>query len=362
MTDAKIFTYDPFPHGGEITGRNWFNADQISCESNPRDENLNGYFDKEGPHLDVLWRPFFQIDESKFSPDAMPPMLSFGQVYETKNKFMGTRWTMNETEPPYTGKYNDKWEEGSSWIERALTAQEAAVAITGPVLSVADGWTKTDKGFMIDYYGKHPANQKYHQKYCWELYNKSNNRLSLPVKGVSFLIRHPSEVIFAVDDFTDDNNSGNSRADQVSINKMWGLWFHPVSGKYHCYEMTINGNRHAPSTDPNIDGTYWYQNYWFADQGQDKKGNSPHISANSGNLFYISAWSNEKIIEECQFCGFVVDNVVDHAATQRRPHTYQMGQLSPIPFHIDRTGKFKAVYGGFSNPYIGDGLRSIYTE
>lgn len=360
MTDAKIFTYDPFPHGGEITGRNWFNANQISCESEP---GGSGMWDRND-HYEERWRTFHKIEDSKFFQDAMPPMLTYGKVYEAKGKFMGTRWTMNETDPPYQGDSNlDDYYEGIRWPERVLSAEDAAKAIAGPVLSKSNGWTQKDKGFMIDYYGYHPANKKYHQKYCWELYNSSNERLSLPVKGVSFLIRHPSEdEMFAVDEFANVNNSDKSRAEQVSINKMWGLWFHPASSKYHCYEMTINGNRHAPSTDLDIEGTHWYQDYWFADHGQDIYGNSTHIEKNNGRLFYISAWSNEKIIEECQFCGFVVDNVVDHAATKRSPHTYQMGQLSPIPFHIDRTGKFKAVYGGFSNSYMSDGLRSIYTE
>lgn len=341
MTEnKKIYTYNPNSRGGESTERNWFNMDTIACESTQNAEIK----DKPGG----TWALFNKIDSNKFAFNR--PTFNHGKTYDTGGKYMGTRWTMYKSCP------KDQWH---AWPNYALTAEEAALAITSEVYDKAGGWSNDNKGFMIDYYGWHGANAAWYQKYGWEVYNKSANRLALGVKGISFTLRVPNEDdMFAIQGGLNANASSKARGDQTSINKIVGLWFHPESGKYHTYEMTINGNRHAPSPDPDIDGTNWHQEYWFADSPQWEKGNVTHIS-NLGWTYYISAWANEPIIEKCNFCGFAVDNVVDHASTQRAPHTYQFGNLSPVPFHIDRTGNFKAVYGGFKSD--GD-LRSIYTD
>ena len=344
MVNKTVLTYDPNPLGGEITNRNWFNANEISCESDTTnqfviDHELWKQPDKHGK----TWRPFHKIDDDSFDNDAMPPELTFGKTYKKdKGKgYKGTRWTMTKD----IGESDAYKQDGTyhDWPQVSMTAQEAAEAITGYVQSKADGWTKDNKGFMIDYFGWHGANDGWHQKYCWELYNSSSNTLSLPVKGVSFLIRHPNESdMHAIHDSIKLNTGAgslDSRADQVCINKMWGLWYHPFTNKYHCYEMTINGNRHAPSEHPDIKGTHFYQDYFFADKSQSHKGNSKNQVEKKGALFYISAWSNEKIIEECNFCGFVVDNVVKHAATKIVCciHSCIMGLIYLlIPFHIDR--------------------------
>ena len=352
MADKKVFTYNPNPLGGEITNRNWFNADEISCESDTTNQYVidNSLWNKPDAHS-AKWRPFHKIADDDFHPEALPPMLTFGKTYKAdKGKgYLGARWTMTKDiseADSHPASYHD-------WPQCSMTAQEAAIAITGYVKSKAQGWTKEDKGFMIDYFGFHGANTSWHQKYCWELYNYNKPKLSLPVKGVSFLIRHPSEDdMHAIHDSVKVNTnlgSLDARSDQVSINGMYGLWYHPFTDKYHCYEMTVFGNRHAPSAFPALENEdpYYYQPYWFSDCSQSNKGNCKNHIEEKGTTYNISAWSNEKIIEECNFCGFVVDNVVDHAATKRVAHTYQMGQLSPIPFHIDRSGKFQAVYGGF---------------
>lgn len=347
MTDKKVYTYDPNPNGGESSGRNWFNMDTISCESVWYDKGGNPETkSKPGGQ----WIPFHKITADRFV-EGFKPSFRHGKTYDSKGKYMGTRWTIQKT------VVKDEW---YNWQNYALTAQEAAEAITSDIYSKAEGWTKENKGFMIDYYGWHGANSSWHQKYLWEVYNSSSNRLALPVKGISFSLRVPDEDdMFAIDDSMNANNSAKARGDQTAINGIHGLWFYPKVGKYLIFEMTINGNRHAPSPDPDIDGTNWYQAYWFKEAGQNSKGNNTPHPDDTGLTYNISAWSNEPILAECNFCGFVVDNIVDHAATQRAPHTYQFGNLSPIPFHIDRTGDFKAVYGGFKSD--GD-LRSIYTD
>lgn len=342
MTNYKINTYDPNPNGGEITNRNWFNANVIAAVEEPKKDSKPG----------GSKRVFSNIQEAKFHPDYPPVTLNHGKtlqdkVMDSNTHDYGARWTM------VTG----------GAVDEMIGAAEAARLITGPVRSKDEGWTEDNKGFMAEYFGWHGANTEWYQKWNWELYNSSSNRLCLPVKGISFTIRNPSEDnMFASNAATDYNNSGNTRSDQVAIDRMYGLWYYPDAAQYLCIEMTINGNNHAPSIDPALDGTNFFQPYWFARTSQTEKGNIDHFSE-KGAVCHVSAWANDKIIEHSFFCGFAVSNIVDHAATSGHPHTYQMGKLSPIPFHIDRSGEFRAVYGGFATDFNNDWVgRSISTE
>ena len=335
----KIHTYDPNPYGGEISNRNWFNANQIASVEKRDEYN----------HPGGSTRVFSRIGENRFDSNYPAVYLRSGKTKQDKvmgsnTHDYGSRWTMVE----------------GGGVDEMIGADEAAKLIAGPVLSKDEGWTVNNKGFIVDYFGWHPSAGNWYQKYNWELYNSSENRLSLPVKGISFTIRHPHEEdMFAVNGATNYNTSHISRAEQVAIDRIYGLWYSPDRGKYLCIEMTINGNNHAPSAHPDIAGTKYHQEYWFVRSNQGHKGNITHFS--EFGKWQISAWVNEKIVEKSFFCGIAVSNVVNHAATQGSPHSYQMGHLSPIPFHIDRTGMFRAVYGGFTTADNNSG-RSISTQ
>ena len=165
--------------------------------------------------------------------------------------------------------------------------------------------------------------------------------------------------MFAINSESNMKNSKKSRSEQIGISQMYGLWFHPKSGKYYTFEMTLNGNSHAGSPDPETEGTRFHTDYWFADSDQTIGGNVSHPNS-KGKTIDLAVWSNNPFIEECQFCGFAMQSVVDHAATQGSPHTMQMGNVSPVPFHIDRSGQFQAVFGGTSIDGNNGEFRSIY--
>ena len=334
MGAQKTYTYKHNMGGDSNHYRNWFYANRIDAIE------TSGIKTKPGGSM----RIFRRIDERKFATDV--PIFNHGKTEKVKdNYYMGAKWTMKEGDP----------------ADAMIGADEAVKEMTRSVRSVGDGWSQSDKGFLIDYLGFHGANANWYQKYAFEVYNDTNNRLSLPVKGISFTARFPSEDdVFAINSNTNKNNSSKSRSEQIAINRVYGLWYRPENDKYYVYQMTPLGCFHAPSPYPDNEDFYYYD-YWHADSSQSEKGNVDHINKKN-NKVRMSIWANEKVIHECHFCGFAMQFVVDHAATQTSPHTMQLGSLSPVPFHIDKSknGNFKAFYGGqTSSDDGGDGYRPI---
>jgi len=334
MTDKRIDTYKVV-HGGESSQqRNWFFANRIDAIE------TQGINDSPGGSM----RIFRRIDERKFATDI--PVFNHGRTKAQKNNiYNGCKWTM-----------------ATSAAEVMIDADRAVKEMTRPVRSQVDGWTKDDKGFLVDYFGWHNANANWWQKCAFEVYNDTSNRLSLPVKGISFTARFPHEDnFFAINDATNINNSKKSRSDQLAINRVYGLWYRPENDRYYVYQMTPLGSFHAPSPHPDNKDFYYYD-YWHADSSQSEKGNVSHMSKQDYKI-KMSIWANEKVLHECQFCGFAMQFVVDHASAESAPHTMQIGSLSPIPFHIHKSSDFRAVYGGQTSGDDGDiGNRPIYTS
>lgn len=343
MADKRVHTYDPFPYGGEITNRNWFFADTLTDVA-VRDRNKPGGYRKI----------FDKIADADFANER--PSIAHGDYSFSKGFEQGTYFSMPESKD----------------ADYVMSAEEAAVAISGPVLSIDDGWTQEEKGFTVEWFGWYGSGGAWYQKWNWELYNSSKtNWLSLPVKGIAFTFRVPSEKgIQATNSKFDSGAYGHStRGDQTGIDNIWGLWYHPESGKYYVFELEIWGNEHAPSIHKDLKDSVYYSPYWFGKRPQNETGGvtsgdkKMDHSSIIGQYVPIMAWANEKILEKCCFCGFAVQNETEKKATTSRPHTNQWGQLSPIPFHIDRSGDFRAVYGGSSittDAVDGGDFRSIY--
>ena len=331
MAEYKIATYNPFPYAGEVHrdgNYNWFNCNVIEDPAvrSPGNKAPGGYC-----------TIFGQIDSAKRGNSF--PSISYGDIQGER----GTIWSVIG---------NDK--------TSMLSADEAMKAITGPVKNSGDGWNRNsleDMGFVVEYYGWYPASGTWYQKWSWQMYNTSEQRLALPVKGIAFEFRVPTETgLHAVNSkFKNGKTDFKARGDQTGINQVWGLWWDPFEGKYYVYEMLEWGNYHAPSEDPALKGKdIFFAPYFFAripqseKGGVDKKDKCQYPA--SGLKTPVVCWSNEKRIEHCHFCGFCVQNETEKKVTSDSPHTNQIGKLSPIPFHIDRnTDGARAVFGGMAS-------------
>ena len=341
----RISTFDPFPYAGEVHSSdnyNWFNADTIDDVCG---DAAGRAVSKPGGWADL----FNKIDPDMRGNPREWPTVSFGdyRLDSKSNVKLGTYWTM----PGDSGAM--------------LNCDQAMKAITGPIYSKADGWTKDNKGFMVEYLGWYAAkvmdSSSWYQKWNWQIYNTSNQRLANPVKGIAFEFRSPTEEGMIASNDSVPGLSGTStmdpRGDQTAIDYIWGLWWDPWEGKYFCYEMTEWGCTHAPSMDPSLKGkSPFYSPYWFARRPQDEKGgvikdtNKVRHSTFKGDKVPIMCWSNERRLEHCHFCGFAVQNETEQKATTTKGHTNQWGKLSPIPFHIDRnTPGARVVFGGFTS-------------
>ena len=339
--DRQLHTYEPFPYTGdksfhESPNYNWFNANVI--------DDMVGDNVKEKPGGFV--EPFAKIPVEQRGNPTDWPSITHGDYRVYSKVKQGTYFTMegNRSTP--------------------LTADEAMKKITGKIYKGNDGWTTDNKGFMCEYLGYYGATGGWYQKWNWQIYNTSNNRLASPVKGIMFQFRSPVENGFtAINDKVPnagDPVGGNwdARGDQTAIDHIWGLWYHVPSAKYYCFEMTEWGNKHAPSDDPALNDAQdpFYHRYWFARRPQTETGGvikeeyKIRHSLFNGAKIMIRCWCNEKIIEDCHFCGFAVQNETEKKAMSIRSHTNQWGYLTPVPFHIDRnTEGARVVLGGFAS-------------
>ena len=330
MTDKRILTYDPNPHGGDSPRRNWFKADTIS--------NLETQ--DAGKKHNKTYPVFEKISDNDLATDR--PRFAYGSTVESfkhdgEQAYEGSKWTQYE-------------------FNKGVDANTAALMMTSPRV---ENYSETNKSFHAEFYGFY-NNAGWQQKYSWEIYNASGtNFLDLPVKGISFTYEFPkNKDEYGVHKAFADHKDANSKMLEANrgcmLNRIVGLWYHPVSGKYHIYDMTINGNNHAPSENPDLkaEDSPFYSAAYLVQSPNTETGNQSNFRYQNevnktGVAHKISVWANEKILEECCFCGFAVNMCVSDDRNSVCIHSCIISNLSPVPFHIDRTGNFRAVYGAY---------------